>query len=509
MAMCRACLASNALIDFDESLLRNYNLITNLNVNLYDGLPQSFCHSCSQAITFFIDFKEKCIESEIYLREAIEKTKVEETVIQPISEQTLIKFELKTEEDVFDNFANDTETYIEFISNNENDYLNMDEKQEGIQENTDESLPETKEKMRKLAKSLIKLKQKKAEIRYTRSKKYLGNKIYMRKPTDIPENKSLHCGICKKKFDEPDSLSFHLDSHKTDKQCGICDKVAQSWPQLFGHRLQHLPQGQKKCHLCKRRTVSPFYLEFHYLNFHNDGQDKTLKCPECGGAYMTPRKLRKHISACHSELRYVCDHCSKAFRAKSVLAKHMSCHSTVKTFKCESCEFACKSNFGLQTHKMHKHTPTKVTCQNCLRTFVNQEKCDKHKCQLKIVICPICGIQLGHNNKLTRHMDTHKAVGQYKCEICPSVYKTSGGLKTHMNRHKGIRDKKCEYCPAKFYYASVLTKHRRIHTGEKPYVCKICSRSFTGNHNLKVHMRIHGEFIINKKDKTADQSNCT
>ncbi|RVE40642.1 hypothetical protein evm_014709 [Chilo suppressalis] len=78
----------------------------------------------------------------------------------------------------------------------------------------------------------------------------------------------------------------------------------------------------------------------------------------------------------------------------------MSCHSTVKTFKCESCEFACKSNFGLQTHKMHKHTPTKVTCQNCLRTFVNQEKCDKHKCQLKIVICPICGIQLGHNNKV-------------------------------------------------------------------------------------------------------------
>lgn len=79
-------------------------------------------------------------------------------------------------------------------------------------------------------------------------------------------------GICTKKFEETKDLKSHLEMHKDNKQCQICYETFTNWPALLGHRLEHIPEKQGKCHICDRRSKSSIYMEYHYLSKHNNGE---------------------------------------------------------------------------------------------------------------------------------------------------------------------------------------------------------------------------------------------
>ncbi|CAG9785544.1 unnamed protein product [Diatraea saccharalis] len=502
MEMCRLCLVTdNPLMEFDDCFVTNYNLLTHLNVTLHDDLPQYSCQNCAEAVNFFIEFKRKCNESENYLREQGRKIKLEESITLAVDDELNICNTIKSEYD------SDAAEDSEYFNNDENFILETSDTQMVdefcIKNEEFEEDKRTLIKKRRIKKRSCNIKSKVNEGQVTNKKSLCNNN---KKIIEVPEETALLCGICRQKFEEASTLKTHLETHKTNKHCELCDEKVWSWPRLFSHRLEHLPSKQKKCHICDRRIASSRNLEYHYLKHHNEGQEKLLKCTQCESAFGNPRKLSRHVRYAHSELKFVCDYCSKAYSMKCNLIRHIVFHSTVKSFTCELCAFACKSRMGLKNHVLYKHTPNRVICKQCSRIFANQEKCDRHTCKLKVKICPVCGMQLGPKMSLPRHMQTHNKVAAFKCELCPAVYKRKPGLLTHMKKHNGIRDKKCEFCPAKFLHSSVLTKHRRIHTGEKPYVCKVCSKSFTGNNNLKVHMRVHGEFIINKKNKDDNDS---
>ncbi|KAJ8721611.1 hypothetical protein PYW07_002386 [Mythimna separata] len=483
MEMCRVCLSSEKeLVPLDETFIINYNLLTNLNITLLDGMPQYSCQTCMDTIKSFIEFREKSIIAETTLREIIYpeiKTENKTPVVEidkstPIYENEKVDIKSEIKEENYDDDASILDTHFDVPFS---EYEEDDNKP--IIKNEDDVKP-TKIKKKK---------RKKLKVKASKLLEGIANEL---------ENKWF-CGICPKTFDDKTVLNDHLNSHNKDRQCDLCREQLNSLSQLLAHRLIHVPLKQSKCHICEKKYRSCMYLEHHYRNLHIEEDDTNLICGECPVTCDTPKKLSSHILQVHSSVRYFCDICSKGFHSKINLKSHMRSHGKNKAYVCDMCGFSCKHSGGLKDHKIRKHNPARVYCKMCKRPFPSQEDHDKHKCTRKSQICPICGLQLG-NIRVSQHMRKHIDIPQYECTRCPAKYKSKGALQAHLDRHDGQKTKQCEYCPAKFYTASVLIKHRRIHTGEKPYVCKVCNKGFTGNHNLKVHMKVHGEYLIVKKN---------
>ncbi|XP_028168882.1 zinc finger protein 664-like isoform X4 [Ostrinia furnacalis] len=469
MEMCRACLQTeNAMIPFNETSVSCYNLLTNLNVTLFDCFPHYFCNKCAQLLISFTDFKEKSLKSETTLHEMIQHVKPEEKYLQSESK---LAFQQEVKIEVLKNECNEEEDCTVMYDEPTN-CCEEDERKPEIDSKPDKKKQKSSKKCQKRTKN-----------------------------TKVKTNIK---GMCNKNFIVENELRSHLETHKNNKQCQICYESFNNWPALFGHRLEHIPVKQGKCHICNKRSKSSIYMEYHYLSAHNDGQEVVLTCKVCKKNYGTPTKLRNHMMFLHSEVKYICDYCSKGFTIKDTLKVHILTHSEHKPLVCDMCGFRCKLQTNLRAHKIRKHSLTKVKCARCQIVFVDQEKHDKHTCRLHEVMCPECGKILKHSRQLRRHRETHRLVGSHKCARCPAAFKTREALRVHTHRHDGVRTKQCDVCQAKFYSSSVLIRHRRIHTGEKPYVCTICGRGFICGGSLKVHMKVHGLFLITKKDKPAE-----
>ncbi|KAG6453047.1 hypothetical protein O3G_MSEX007979 [Manduca sexta] len=444
MEMCRACLSTDSnMLPLDEVLIAKYNLLTNLNVAMTDGLPHLICRNCSETVNHFIAFREKSTVSETTLRQILYTDvkkenyplNIDDAINENIIKQEIID-EIKNEDAISDD---------EYELHEEYQYL----------VEVKSGLINSKDSISKRCKEEIKV-----------SKK-LESKPKIKGCPKIKEEDetNLFCGICTKVFENNDELKKHLESHKNSKHCQQCDEMFDGWSQVLGHRLIHIPRKQKRCHICMKRFVSCVYLEYHYRSQHVREEGTKLRCKQCNTFYDNPRKFKKHMWSIHGNKNYVCDYCSKRYNSKTVLRKHILIHMGTKNYICDICGF--KSNFigGLKDHKIRRHTATKVYCKVCDRPFQNQQDHDKHKCQKKIVMCPVCGLQFSRNMKLSRHMNVHTNIPKYECNRCPAKFKSSYSLKAHQDRHDGNRTKHCEFCPAKFFTGSSLIKHRRIHTG--------------------------------------------
>uniref|UniRef100_A0A2H1VU57 SFRICE_022265 n=1 Tax=Spodoptera frugiperda TaxID=7108 RepID=A0A2H1VU57_SPOFR len=527
--MCRLCLSTeNIMFPLDESFVCDYNLLTNLHITVSDGKPQFTCTTCLDNVKHFVAFRDKCIKAESILGEMVNEVKQED---EKGKQEVIIKEKLEIEindtpvteieekpsvyEDGDDNEDEDMvyvmkeeikeeydyklEDYNVTYSDSD-DYVDIN----NVLNENDTSMkksPNKKDKSNNKRKSTlnkVKIKKKKSEAE---TKKKNANKGATEAEPD-----QWYCGICPKVFDSKTEMNQHIDSHKTERQCGICKLKMNSVSQLYAHRLNHVPTVQYKCHICNKRYRSDVYLEFHYRNVHIEEDDKRLSCDTCNMFFKLPKRFCYHNSTgvhSKSEPNYICDACSKGFQNKTALKSHIRSHGLTKLFTCNLCDFSCKQTSGLIDHKKRKHNPQKVICKNCNKIFLNQKEYEEHNCKhIKESLCPICGVQV--KCRLNRHLLSHSDEFRFKCHRCPAKYKTKHALGAHLDRHDGNRRKQCEYCPAKFYCAATLQKHRRIHTGEKPYVCQECNKGFTGKHNLKVHMKVHGKHLIVKRNTEND-----
>ncbi|CAH2108236.1 unnamed protein product [Euphydryas editha] len=468
MIKCKICFKSSEdlkMTPFNDQYVSYFNLLTNLKIQVFDVTRQQLCENCIEMLNLFVEFRNKCI-----LAHSVMQTDYvfEEVMKQQTTKEKndhFVKYEIiKTE--INENPENSTDV------NYEHGFTNIDD--QFLNDLVDMNV--------------------KPEKNVKGCSKELGNKNI-----STTAQHQFPCGLCSKSFDDKSSMSNHIESHKNDKMCLLCKEKCIDWQQLFSHRLEHVQCKDKICHICFKRFKTSSYLEYHYKNIHSVNEKILLRCLLCNKSSKTPRLLQKHIWRCHSDKKFICDYCSKEFKTKQQMKTHVAIHMERKPFACDQCDFSCNFYSNLKTHKLSRHTPERVYCRKCNRVFGSRLIRDKHKCLSKLSMCPTCGKTFYGTRQLTRHMESHDAVGRYRCERCPAAFKTSNALHAHRDRHDGVRSKRCEYCPKAFYTTCVLIKHRRTHTGIKPYVCSICQKAFTGNNNLKVHMRVHGEYLITKK----------
>eukprot|EP00116_Pleurobrachia_bachei_P000803 sb/3461065/ len=143
--------------------------------------------------------------------------------------------------------------------------------------------------------------------------------------------------------------------------------------------------------------------------------------------------------------------------------------------------------------------------------------------------CNVCPTAFKSNTLLTRHGSLHSEDKHYKCDECGKLFKWERSIEYHKLTHNklymiscrvgkcGLRiprekleehikvahqeyEHKCSSCPMTFKSNFALIQHNRVHTGDKPYKCKECGKNFSRLDILKAHQRVHtGERPFNCK----------
>lgn len=171
---------------------------------------------------------------------------------------------------------------------------------------------------------------------------------------------------------------------------------------------------------------------------------------------------------------------------------------------CNKCSVTCPSKVALREHrkihrqpKKYKENPStgEYICDVCSKTFDTKEKIQFHvrrhgdiKC-----LCNVCGKWLSCRDNLNKHYRAvHLNEKKHVCPICSHRFTSSFRLKDHVNSHKGIRAYSCELCATRFFNCSAVKRHMdTVHCNEKKHVCTVCSKAFKLPTNLKTHMFAH------------------
>lgn len=167
-----------------------------------------------------------------------------------------------------------------------------------------------------------------------------------------PEEDSVLCEICNKRFTCKDSLKTHNTT---------CHEI-----------------GEFKCGECNRKFPTNVHLRNHKLRRHDEG-DEELECPHCDLLFKNTALVSSHKQNCHSEPRY-CDQCNYSCRDATRLKAHVAEHDGVKLYLCSLCDFSCNRGDVLSTHVKLKHSMSAehFKCVFCSKIYLHPDTLKKH-----------------------------------------------------------------------------------------------------------------------------------
>ena len=343
------------------------------------------------------------------------------------------------------------------------------------------------------------------------------------------------CEFCGKLFLKKDNLIRHVQSHLNLREfkCTLCDRAFNSKYELKNHLKVHhdkreegtqelnngtageeenkKPLWKHKCFLCGKRFKNKNNMTRHVQSHLNM---REFKCSLCDKAFNTKPELKYHLKIHEARRtgdtdflnRHMCQFCGKGFSKKNNLTRHVQSHLNLREFQCAECDKAFNTKPELRMHqKIHAAKRegntdwlNRNTCQHCGKVFTKRNTLTRHvnsHLNLREFKCSECGKGFNTNIDLKGHQKIHAAKRAentpggkpYDCEICGKIFVKSYNLSKHKASHLVVRKFKCEICDGKFKSNPSLGKHMKTHR-RKIYPCKHCGKRFWKKY-LKQHVR--------------------
>ncbi|XP_046574133.1 zinc finger protein 410-like [Haliotis rubra] len=114
----------------------------------------------------------------------------------------------------------------------------------------------------------------------------------------------------------------------------------------------------------------------------------------------------------------------------------------------------------------------------------------------------------------TGHVNTHKGIQMYTCDVCQKKFSTAGNLRSHRIVHKE-KSLQCPYsgCDFSTRLKNRLAQHVKLmhtHRDSKPHVCPHCpyKTAIKGNllkHQRNVHRPRHNSSLAHTKGNNSDK----
>lgn len=182
----------------------------------------------------------------------------------------------------------------------------------------------------------------------------------------------------------------------------------------------------------------------------------------------------------HTNRRWICRKCELSFSSRELLRDHRYIHRNLN-----------------KANKHNSNAEEKIgefICDICDKIFDTKHRIRIHlrRHSQSKALCNACGKWLSRNNLNKHYRAIHLNEKKHECPICHHRFTSSFRLKDHVNSHKGIRAYACEICPNQFFTSSAAKRHMAtVHTNEKRFACSICDKAFNRKTNLKAHMFAH------------------
>ncbi|XP_036393919.1 zinc finger protein 1035 [Megalops cyprinoides] len=348
-------------------------------------------------------------------------------------------------------------------------------------------------------------------------------------PLNVDQQK-YRCGICCKRFQDPEQLSEHgcLAARERPYSCPDCDQHFLHGSHLKKHQLSHqLSQPFlyqcNRCHVCfsyrhhflnhlKRHGIeecgdAPEVLsKKHASNASGTMLENKYQCPICPHRFSHAMQLAEHLSI-HDENTYECKLCGEAFVGKSNLVEHEKCHLTASTqYECTECG---DSFFGCDAFRQHhcarkqhivredvqtvpsspsyKKTMT-LSTSGTAKTFEEEEEVDVGE---DFYSCPVCSKRFSSKHHLKEHQRQHADYCPFKCLVCGKYFAQKRYLKKHQLIHQ--RGYRCNMCPQSFSNEKDYKIHKSLHHQKRKHQCSVCQKCFETVQGLCRHRLMHAE----------------
>lgn len=342
--------------------------------------------------------------------------------------------------------------------------------------------------------------------------------IEPRPEEDAKENeqtwpKDHSCVSCKKKFKKMKSLLTHMKMHdEKPYQCPVCGRCFIQNSHLQRHITTHKiwPDGPTQntaktveaellsysCPYCS--VVLPNYSQFR-AHLKNHLSLKKFKCiqGDCTEFHDTIGSLLQHVNTSHETRLYSCHICNFVFNSLEDIATHQYSHN----------ESAKKDTKKLKLYK----------CSQCDAEFRKPEKLSLHMLtENHKKVCIHCNKIFASDKRLRLHLQIHKKIKTFQCNICNSSFHMKKYLSSHMLKH-GNRQYKCSVCKYMFKRSDLLQRHMRLHQAKKTFKCPFkdsldCKKEFSRSDKLKLHIKSHTKHMsmnTTTKVKMALKNNTT
>lgn len=437
-----------------------------------DGLPTCICSTCADKITLFHEFKCQIQETEIKLRNLLDKHTNVELIDENIEENNYLDDDIYINESSELNDDNENQKIQNYI-NNVDDINNLNEifiipnslesKNDKLQSTDEEILPVITESK---------------DMSYTFV--YIPGQKKDEKMNLITQESS-HLNLNKKSIKTSQILSLPTDLNKSiNSSSNDNDNVPNNSNKI--NELKIKTKTAYQCTICCNNYPDLSSILEHNIDNHifKNGPFVCIICEKNCDNY---NELHSHIKIHTGKNPYSCFICNKSYTTKKSLKLHMNYHS---------------NNYNNIIANMNNSL---FNCQYCGELFNHKNNYQRHlishldpgAIKLPKFPCEICGKRFTNSRTLENHIRVHTGEKPYKCNICNKKFSQRGNLFNHEKIHLTPRCYECDICDKKFNQRSTLRDHKLLHTGEKPCVCNICGAAFTFGAALRRHLWVHSD----------------
>uniref|UniRef100_A0A182W184 Protein krueppel n=1 Tax=Anopheles minimus TaxID=112268 RepID=A0A182W184_9DIPT len=393
-SMCRLCLNCGpfqhvSLHDLHQEvpIAKIISICFGIKIHRNDGLVQTLCKVCWDAVIKYNQLREKCLASDKILREAHRNKCATEN--NPGDKQLFppSNIKLKTAE-VYPKLTNHSQQHEIMISANDRFSI------------TNEICEINHDVLLELAGNEHNITETADVTVHTANPKQADSSEIEQ---ELHEVKLLCCGCNPSlEFTSPEELNAH---------CAVAHRK---------YRISDNSIRPFECNICFQRFLTETLLKHHKERPH---RKRPYICGSCAAAYFTNSALKRHEKLCTIvDKNYTCEDCGKRFRQIVTLRNHRKLHKTEKSFPCPVCSKTFKQKFEIPIH-MATHTGEQpYPCDQCPARF-------KRKQALKI------------------HQQRHVNPRPFKCETCDEWFNNATSRKFHRQTvHEGLDPFRCDQC---------------------------------------------------------------